>query len=168
MAVVQLAQFEMTGGKPQVVSLNLFKVGHSQHHSKAMKIQSIVILASLGLMLAGCASPQNHPPRVAKLPTTAPSPAESLLIISATYGSGTNFTDVTCRVNDLLRQPETVFYARPEWLLADPTPGWNKALVIVYELNGRRQLYAAGEGGAVSAEGLIYAPAQKAGRHGKP
>lgn len=133
-----------------------------------MKIPCIAILASLGLLLAGCASSQTHPPRAAKLPTAAPSPAESLLVISATYGSGVNFADVTFRVNDLLRQPGTVFYARPEWLLADPTPGWNKALVIVYELNGRRHLYATGEGGAVSAEELIYAPAQKAGRHGKP
>ena len=45
--------------------------------------------------------------------------------------SGTQFADVTYRVNDLIHQPLVEFFARPEWLKADPTPGWNKALVIV-------------------------------------
>jgi hypothetical protein len=83
------------------------------------------------------------------------SPAEKLLIISATYGSGTSFVDVTYRVNDLLRQPDVEFFARPEWLKADPTPGWNKALVISYEFDGKRHLFVTGEGGAVSSEKLV-------------
>lgn len=85
----------------------------------------------------------------------AASPAAKLLIISATYGSGTHFADVTCRVNDLLRQPDVEFFARPEWLKVDPTPGWNKALVIVYDYAGQRHVFTAGEGGEVSVKTLI-------------
>ena len=73
-----------------------------------------------------------------------------ILIISATYGSGTHYADVTTRVNYWLRQPDAEFYARPEWLKADPTPGWNKALVIVYECKGQRHIFTTGEGGKVN------------------
>jgi hypothetical protein len=78
-----------------------------------------------------------------------------LWIVSATYGSGTNYSDVTDRVDDLLHQSNVEFFARPEWLHADPTPGWNKALVIVYEFKGRRHVFTAGEGGRVAVDLLI-------------
>ncbi len=65
--------------------------------------------------------------------------------------------DVTDRVNDLLRLPNVMFYSRPEWLHADPTPGWNKALLIVYEYKGKRHLFATGEGGEVSDPDLLEA-----------
>lgn len=84
-----------------------------------------------------------------------PTAAAKLLVISAVYGSGQRFTDVTYRVNDLLRDPEIVFWAKPRWLGADPTPGWNKVLVIVYERDGRRQTFSTGEGGAVSVARLL-------------
>jgi len=84
----------------------------------------------------------------------APSLASDILVISAVYGSGTSFADVTYRVNDLIHRPGVEFFARPEWLNADPTPGWNKALVIVYELRGVRRTFTAGEGGRVNAEML--------------
>jgi len=118
-----------------------------------MKIPLILVLAA-SLFVAGCASPAKtvsvpHPPAM------APTPAADLLIISAAYGSGTKFSDVTDRVDDLLRQPGAVFFARPEWLLADPTPGWNKALVIVYEAKGQRHTFATGEGGRVSVAVLL-------------
>ena len=105
-------------------------------------------------MLAGCATP-TQPIAVHRLPPMAPSPAADLLVIAATYGSGTHYADVTYRVNDLLRQPGAEFFARPEWLSADPTPGWNKALVIVYEAKGHRHTFTAGEGGRVSAALLL-------------
>ena len=54
----------------------------------------------------------------------------------------------------MLREPQAYFWAKPEWLQADPTPGWNKALVIVYELDGRRRIFTAGEGGTVSVARL--------------
>jgi hypothetical protein len=91
-----------------------------------------------------------NPPR----PVDASLVAE-LLIISATYGSGTHYADVTSRVNDLLRQPGVDFYARPQWLEADPTPGWNKALVIVYEFKGQRHIFTTGEGGRVNVTDLL-------------
>ena len=84
------------------------------------------------------------------------SPTDKLWLISAVYGSGTNFVDVTYRVDAMVHQPSVTFYARPEWLGTDPTPGWNKELVIVYELNGRRHIFMAGEGGKVSADELIH------------
>ncbi|HEV2692814.1 MAG TPA: hypothetical protein VG347_07940 [Verrucomicrobiae bacterium] len=117
-----------------------------------MKKQIILLLAA-SLIVAGCASKpvaDHH-----HLPTMAATPAADLLIISATFGSGTNFADVTCRVNDLLRQPDAEFFARPEWLSADPAPGWNKTLVIVYEVSGHRHIFACGEGGKVSASVLL-------------
>ncbi|HSJ04015.1 MAG: hypothetical protein ACAI34_16265 [Verrucomicrobium sp.] len=75
-----------------------------------------------------------------------------ILVISAVYGSGANFADVTARVNGLVHQPDIDFAAKPEWLKADPTPGWNKALVIVYDFAGKRQIYTTGEGGRVNAD----------------
>ena len=81
------------------------------------------------------------------------SEAAKLLVISAVYGSGDKFADVTYRVNDLLRDPETVFWARPQWLGADPTPGWNKALVIVYEHDGSPYPREAERGCRLAADG---------------
>jgi hypothetical protein len=125
-----------------------------------MKTLSLLLFGTSLLLVAGCAtSPPKAPP--AKLPRAVASPAADLLVISAVYGSGTKFTDVTYRVNDLLRQPGVEFFARPEWLHADPTPGWNKALVIVYEVRGQRRSFTAGEGGKVSAEILLRPPGWK-------
>jgi hypothetical protein len=117
-----------------------------------------------GLFAAGCAAPPpvptpHHPPLIAA------TPAADLWIISATYGSGTHYADVAYRVNDLLRQPDVEFTARPQWLAADPTPGWNKALVIVYEVQGQRHVFTSGEGGRVSVS-ILLAAAEKAGRAG--
>jgi hypothetical protein len=110
------------------------------------------------LLISGCASPSRSARAEARpLREAVPSdaPASKLLVISAVYGSGDKFADVTYRVNDLLRDPETVFWARPHWLGADPTPGWNKALVIVYECDGRRRTFSTGEGGEVSVGRLL-------------
>ncbi len=123
------------------------------HPSLMIKISLLFILVAV-LGGAGCATtcrtPAQHVP-----PVTASVPAAGLWIISATYGSGTNYSDVTDRVNDLIHQPNVEFFARPEWLHADPTPGWNKALVVVYEFKGRRHVFTAGEGVRVSVEALI-------------
>lgn len=81
----------------------------------------------------------------------APPPAHiPLKVVSAVYGSGTAFTDVTERVTALLDEPGARFYANPPWLGADPTPGWNKALIIVHEVDGKRRTFTAGENGEVS------------------
>lgn len=89
------------------------------------------------------------------LPNGKPAPAPERVpvrLVSAVYGSGTQFTDVTDRVKALLDEPGAVFQASPHWLGADPTPGWNKVLVIVHEVDGKRRTFTAGENGTVSAE----------------
>ena len=75
-------------------------------------------------------------------------------VISAVYGSGTNFADVSFRVSDLVRQTSG-FNAQPTWLQADPSPDWNKTLVIVYEVKGHRHIFTTAEGGNVSATILL-------------
>ncbi|MBE7495346.1 MAG: hypothetical protein HS117_10390 [Verrucomicrobiaceae bacterium] len=88
------------------------------------------------------------------LPNGKPAPAPDRVpvkLVSAVYGSGTAFVDVTDRVKSYLDEPGARFYANPQWLGADPTPGWNKALVIVHEVNGRHRTFTAGENGEVSA-----------------
>jgi hypothetical protein len=118
--------------------------------NRVMKVLASFIM--LALLLGGCASQSKTaaptPPRTVS-PTT-----DGLLVISAVYGSGISFVDVTNRVAELLHQSETEFFARPEWLHADPTPGWNKALVIVYEIKGHRHIFTVGEGEKVSAQQL--------------
>lgn len=85
-------------------------------------------------------------------PPSEPTPHE-VSIISAVYGSGDHFADVTDRLKELLEERGARPSAKPNWLGADPTPGWNKALVVVYEIEGEasRHLFTCGEGCAVSA-----------------
>lgn len=83
--------------------------------------------------------------------------AVGVKIISAVYGSGQNFNDVTDRVCDLLVRPDSEFFARPEWLKTDPAPGWNKELVVTYEFHGQRHIFMTGEGGRVTATILLDA-----------
>lgn len=126
-------------------------------------LRLVLGLGLLALTLTGCAtSPQAvEAPTLKARPTTAhmaeikPTKAAGLVVISAVYGSGASYADVTRRVNDLLRDPLAYFWAKPEWLLVDPSPGWNKALVVVYELDGRRQIFSTGEGGTVSVGRLL-------------
>ena len=125
---------------------------------KAMGLIQIMkisfLLLGVGLfLLDGCAT--NPRPDSSVPPSSVSFAADDLWVISATYGSGVSFADVTYRVNGLLHQPSVEFFARPEWVHADPTPGWNKALVIVYEFKGRRHIFSTGEGGKVSLELLI-------------
>jgi len=122
------------------------------------------------LLVAGCASPspskvppaQSPPAKSRSFHRSAPAvpAADDLLVISAVYGSGTSFADVTGRVREMIHQPTAEFFARPEWLHADPTPYWNKALVIVYEFKGKRHTFTSGEGGRVSREILIQEAAK--------
>ena len=82
---------------------------------------------------------------------------EGLKVISAVYGSGQHFSDVTDRVLDILSRPDYEFYARPEWLKTDPSPGWNKELVITFEYHGARHIFFTGEGGKVNEVLLLDA-----------
>lgn len=92
------------------------------------------------------------------LPNGKPAPAPERVpvkLISAVYGSGTSFTDVTDRVKALFHEPGALFYANPPWLGADPTPGWNKALIIVHELDRQRRTFTVGENSEVSAALIV-------------
>jgi|GEM_PF-1181063 hypothetical protein len=85
----------------------------------------------------------------------APPPAEvPVKVISAVYGSGTTFADVTDRVKSLLNEPGARFHANLHWLGTD-APGPNKTLVIVHEIQGKRHIFSAGENGEVSAVQLV-------------
>ena len=126
-----------------------------------MKTTSLIGIGAGILLIAGCATAPHHNNWAGTPPTAATSPADKVWVISAVYGSGTNFADVTYRVDTLLHQPLVEFYARPQWLHADPTPGWNKELVIVYEFKGRRHIFMTGEGGKVSADELIHHAKQR-------
>jgi hypothetical protein len=97
-----------------------------------------LVFALVASLLAGC------------------SKSNSVKIISAVYGSGGNFADVSDRVGEMVRQPAG-FQAQPSWLNTDPTPGWNKTLVIVYEVNGHRHIFTAHEGAWVNAKLLLEA-----------
>ena len=90
-----------------------------------------------------------------QLSLTTKAQSTGLLIVSAVYGSGGAFKDVTDRVNTLLHQPDAEFYAKPEWLHDDPAPGWNKELVICYKIQGQRHIFMTGEGGKVSVAALL-------------
>jgi hypothetical protein len=61
-----------------------------------------------------------------------------LKIISAVWGSGGHFVDVTEQVVAILKSPHNVYKANRDWLKVDPTPHWKKCLVTVYELDGVR------------------------------
>ncbi len=121
-----------------------------------MKTSPLLLLGLCLAIVTGCATQRATSPQ-ARPAVNVDSPAVNLLLISAVYGSGTKYADVTYRVNNLIHQPNVEFFARPEWLKVDPTPGWNKALVIVYEFKGKRRTFTCGEGGRVSAEVLITA-----------
>jgi hypothetical protein len=130
-----------------------------------MKIRSLFIISLCLISVAGC-STYSKVSKSYNLPSADQSPSANLLVISAVYGSGTHFADVTYRVDDLLHQPFVEFFARPEWLQADPTPGWNKALVIVYEFKGHRHVFTTGEGGKVNVDLLIEQAKKKPKRGG--
>jgi len=76
--------------------------------------------------------------------------------VSAVYGTATNYADVSLRVRKLL-DAELEFQVSPKDLQADPLPGYNKALVIVYVARGQRRIFTAGEGDTVSAATLLSA-----------
>lgn len=118
-----------------------------------MKTIHLLILGVSIILCGGCASCPH--PLYDTPPKASSFPAAKLLVISAVYGSGVQFADVTSRVDEMLHEPNVEFFARPEWLNADPTPGWNKALVIVYEWKGHRHIFTTGEGGKVSVGELV-------------
>lgn len=109
---------------------------------------SLWALSTLWLF-TGCASaPAPH------LAGAGPQVGE-LTIISAVYGSGSHFADVTERVEMRLHSDNGEFFVNPQWLKADPIPGWNKELVITYEYAGQRITFNAGENARITYKILL-------------
>jgi hypothetical protein len=107
------------------------------------------LLLVAGLLAAGCATSHDTADSPRPEPTGL-SPATKLLIITAAYGSGVQYAEVTARVDELLHKSDGDFWANPKWLGVDPTPGWNKALVIIYEFKGQRHTITRSEGWKVN------------------
>jgi hypothetical protein len=82
--------------------------------------------------------------------------SSSVKIISAVYGVSTNFVDVSAQVENMV-DLKMEFKVQPGFLQTDPSPGWNKTLVVLYEFRGRRHVLTAGEGKSVSTSILEQA-----------
>ncbi|MEP6664476.1 MAG: hypothetical protein ABJC04_12520 [Verrucomicrobiota bacterium] len=78
-----------------------------------------------------------------------------LEIVSARYGVGTNIVDVTLRVIELLHRENTGFKVSPDWLKTDPAPYKNKALLIVYNSQGKPNIFNAPEGTRIKYQILL-------------
>ena len=126
----------------------MFLVHHT--HSLGEKIDRLTLESEQTKAQAGLLQTQ-----LDQLSLATKAQATGLLIVLAVYGSGGTFRDVTDRVNTLLHQSDAEFYSKPEWLHDDPTPGWNKELVIIYKYQGQRHIFMAGEGGKVSVATLL-------------
>jgi hypothetical protein len=59
-----------------------------------------------------------------------------------------------------LLQLHTGFLVQPDYLQADPFPYYHKALVIVYDVKGRRHLFTAFENDPVSATIILQSASQ--------
>ena len=71
---------------------------------------------------------------VRKIDTSLP----PITVISAIYGSGGKDADVTDRVTELIEKEQRNFWVNPGDLGADPNPGWNKGLTIVFQIDGKK------------------------------
>jgi len=114
-----------------------------------MKISPLIALAAAVLLAAGCATShktQSTAPAVSRLDQS------DLKIVSAVYGSGKTFVDVTQRVDYLLNHSPKGFVARPARMLVDPTPDTTMSLVIVYQYKGQQHTVTKGQRGRVTIQ----------------
>ncbi len=107
-----------------------------KHHAVPVLVASVISLC------AGCS--QN---------------GSDVRVVSAVYGEYTNFADVTYRVRDMVRS-DTEFDVHPNFLKADPFVGYNKVLVIVYDVHGQEHVFTAYEGDTVTVGRLMEAARQ--------
>jgi hypothetical protein len=126
----------------------------------ALRVMSFTLLAGnaeeLGsLTLEGIAKPGVPAPAVPQAGKPQdPLPNTGIEIISATYGSGRRHADVTDRVIDFMETNPRRLVVRPQDLGADPTPGWNKELVITHKWRGHRRTMNWGENSHVEPVSL--------------
>lgn len=76
-------------------------------------------------------------------------PEVGVKIISASWGGGSHWADVTARVKELVvdRLP---IWANVDTLGIDPTPGWHKQLRVTYQRDGQVTSASANEGQQLS------------------
>lgn len=104
---------------------------------------------------SGSAKPPATPAGDFPQPPAAPKPdnrppAGQIHILSARWGSGSHWADVTDRVVSLLESGQP-FKADTKTLDADPSPGWKKRLEIQYEMDGKRKSIHVDEGKKLEA-----------------
>ena len=78
-----------------------------------------------------------------------------LMIISAKYGMGKDFTDVTAKVIDLLNANTGAFTADEKTLRANPLPGKDKNLIVSYFLAGTNYVFIVSRTNQVSSALLM-------------
>jgi hypothetical protein len=126
----------------------------------ALRVMSFTLVAGnaeeLGsLTLEGITKPAVPAPAVPQAGKPQdPLPNTGIEIISATYGSGRRHADVTDRVIDFMETNPRRLVVRPQDLGADPTPGWNKELVITHKWRGHRRTMNWGENSHVEPVSL--------------
>lgn len=82
-------------------------------------------------------------------------PSREVKVISAYYGIGRNFVDVTPLVSPLLQRPVDSFLINPKVMQADPYKGLIKYLLLTYTYGGTRRYYIGTEGAILNREILL-------------
>lgn len=96
-----------------------------------------------------------------KVVTAPPAQAQAgnapvLKIISARWGGGNNWKDVTERAQEAYaKNALTWVWATTDYLKADPTPGWRKKLEIQYEIDNKPYKASIDEGGAFKPSAIL-------------
>jgi hypothetical protein len=100
------------------------------------------------------------------VPVAAAAPAGEPKVVSAYFGTGDGFADVTARVAELIRTEPAGFATTEDELQADPTPGLRKEFMVVYEYGGQRRVFTTHDGGMCSRDLLVQNPAKDAAQSG--
>lgn len=130
-------------------------------------VLTVVVLLAAGVLavvgtLAGIRHFTHSEDRTAEVLQPAPR-VEPLSIVMAKYSCGSQSADVTQRVRELIAQDHAV-WANPGCLHADPHPYLNKALVIVYTVEGKSAMLSVGENEKVDRERLVQHAKQDLGK----
>ena len=81
-------------------------------------------------------------------------------ILSASYGTGGKFADVTARVKHYVEDKKETFWANKDTLKSDPNPGWNKSITVKYIKDGIKRERRWGKGEPLRIEDF-YGPQDK-------
>lgn len=81
-------------------------------------------------------------------------------ILSASYGTGGKFADVTARVKHYVEDKKETFWANKDTLKSDPNPGWNKSITVKYMKDGVKRERRWGKGEPLRIEDF-YGPQDK-------